>query len=110
MRHWRWLAAVHPACRSEGGFPRSLSGSLCVPVTYGMMSSGVYYYTRIMSQLFLDTPVSKTEKTNFKTLSSVEDFWKVFANDCESTLLSPKIVHLASQVQCGSICRACYIR
>uniref|UniRef100_A0A7N5JGZ7 Polycystin-2 n=1 Tax=Ailuropoda melanoleuca TaxID=9646 RepID=A0A7N5JGZ7_AILME len=48
---------------------------LCI-LTYGMMSSSVYYYTRIMSQLFLDTPVSKTEKTNFKTLSSMEDFWK----------------------------------
>ncbi|XP_036988868.2 polycystin-2 isoform X2 [Artibeus jamaicensis] len=48
---------------------------LCI-LTYGMMSSSVYYYTRILSQLFLDTPVSKTEKTNFKTLSSVEDFWK----------------------------------
>ncbi|XP_032488120.1 polycystin-2 isoform X1 [Phocoena sinus] len=48
---------------------------LCI-LTYGMMSSSVYYYTRIMSQLFLDTPVSKAEKTNFKTLSSVEDFWK----------------------------------
>jgi polycystin 2 len=45
-----------------------------------MMSSNVYYYTRTMSQLFLDTPVSKMEKNNFKTLSSVEDFWKVFAN------------------------------
>ncbi|KAK1345749.1 hypothetical protein QTO34_008213 [Cnephaeus nilssonii] len=61
---------------SEGRCPRSSPGSLCVPVTYGMMSSSVYYYTRVMSQLFLDTPVSKTEKTNFKTLSSVEDFWK----------------------------------
>nr|XP_006042336.2 polycystin-2 isoform X3 [Bubalus bubalis] len=48
---------------------------LCI-LTYGMMSSSVYYYTRIMSQLFLDTPVSKMEKTNFKTLSSMEDFWK----------------------------------
>ncbi|XP_008572478.1 PREDICTED: polycystin-2 [Galeopterus variegatus] len=48
---------------------------LCI-LTYGMMSSNVYYYTRIMSQLFLDTPVSKMEKTNFKTLSSMEDFWK----------------------------------
>ncbi|XP_026916345.1 polycystin-2 [Acinonyx jubatus] len=48
---------------------------LCI-LTYGMMSSSVYYYTRVMSQLFLDTPVSKTEKTNFKTLSSMEDFWK----------------------------------
>ncbi|ELW70198.1 Polycystin-2 [Tupaia chinensis] len=48
---------------------------LCI-LTYGMMSSSVYYYTRLMSQLFLDTPVSKTENTNFKTLSSMEDFWK----------------------------------
>ncbi|XP_017751412.1 PREDICTED: polycystin-2 [Rhinopithecus bieti] len=48
---------------------------LCI-LTYGMMSSNVYYYTRMMSQLFLDTPVSKTENTNFKTLSSMEDFWK----------------------------------
>ncbi|XP_073897887.1 polycystin-2 isoform X3 [Castor canadensis] len=48
---------------------------LCI-LTYGMMSSNVYYYTRTMSQLFLDTPVSKMEKNNFKTLSSVEDFWK----------------------------------
>uniref|UniRef100_O35245-5 Isoform 5 of Polycystin-2 n=1 Tax=Mus musculus TaxID=10090 RepID=O35245-5 len=48
---------------------------LCI-LTYGMMSSNVYYYTRTLSQLFIDTPVSKTEKTNFKTLSSMEDFWK----------------------------------
>ncbi|KAH0510594.1 Polycystin-2 [Microtus ochrogaster] len=48
---------------------------LCI-LTYGMMSSNVYYYTRTLSQLFIDTPVSKTEKANFKTLSSMEDFWK----------------------------------
>ncbi|ERE88749.1 polycystic kidney disease 2-like 1 protein [Cricetulus griseus] len=48
---------------------------LCI-LTYGMMSSNVYYYTRTLSQLFIDTPVSKTEKTNFRTLSSMEDFWK----------------------------------
>ncbi|XP_038625104.1 polycystin-2 isoform X2 [Tachyglossus aculeatus] len=48
---------------------------LCI-LTYGMVSSSMYYYTRVMSQLFLETPVSKMEKTNFKTLSTVEDFWK----------------------------------
>ncbi|XP_038197320.1 polycystin-2 isoform X2 [Arvicola amphibius] len=48
---------------------------LCI-LTYGMMSSNVYHYTRTLSQLFIDTPVSKTEKANFKTLSSMEDFWK----------------------------------
>ncbi|XP_042324484.1 polycystin-2 isoform X2 [Sceloporus undulatus] len=45
-------------------------------LSYGMVSSNMYYYTRIMSQLFLDTPVSKMEKINFKTLSTMEDFWK----------------------------------
>ncbi|GAB1289916.1 Polycystin-2 [Apodemus speciosus] len=48
---------------------------LCI-LTYGMMSANVYYYTRTLSQLFIDTPVAKTEKTNFRTLSSMEDFWK----------------------------------
>lgn len=79
---------------SEAGALRSSPGSLCVAVTYGMMSSSVYYYTRVMSQLFLDTPVSKVEKTSFKTLSSVEDFWKVLTNDFESSSLSLVIVHL----------------
>jgi len=37
----------------------------------------MYYYTRVMSQLFLETPVSKMEKTDFKTLSTMDDFWKV---------------------------------
>ncbi|XP_043917296.1 polycystin-2 isoform X2 [Protopterus annectens] len=48
---------------------------LCT-LTYGMMSSGMYYYTKVMSNLFLETPLSDKEKTNFKTLSSMEDFWK----------------------------------
>lgn len=46
-------------------------------VSYGMVSSSTYYYTKVMSQLFLDAPVSKMETTNFKTLSTMEDFWKV---------------------------------
>lgn len=46
-------------------------------VTYGTVSSSMYYYTRIMSQLFLETLVSKTERTDFKTLSTMDDFWKV---------------------------------
>ncbi|KAG9480410.1 hypothetical protein GDO78_012075 [Eleutherodactylus coqui] len=48
---------------------------LCV-LTYGMVTSSMFYYTKVMTQLFLDTPVSKTEKTNFKTLMTVDDFWK----------------------------------
>uniref|UniRef100_A0A7M4F5P3 Polycystin-2 n=1 Tax=Crocodylus porosus TaxID=8502 RepID=A0A7M4F5P3_CROPO len=48
---------------------------LCI-LTYGMVSSNMYYYTRVMSQLFLEMPISKMEKTNYKTLSTMEDFWK----------------------------------
>lgn len=84
-RRGMWLCA-RPPRGSEGAGYRVFTGlPSCIAVTYGMMSSSVYYYTRTMSQLFLDTPVSKTEKTNFKTLSSMDDFWKVFANDFEST-------------------------
>uniref|UniRef100_A0A670Z240 Polycystin-2 n=2 Tax=Pseudonaja textilis TaxID=8673 RepID=A0A670Z240_PSETE len=45
-------------------------------LSYGMVNSNIYYYTKVMSQLFLDTPVSKVEKTNFRSLSTMEDFWK----------------------------------
>ncbi|KFO75138.1 Polycystin-2, partial [Cuculus canorus] len=48
---------------------------LCV-LTYGTVSSNMYYYTKVMSQLFLETPISKMEKTDFKTLSTMDDFWK----------------------------------
>ncbi|XP_030046524.1 polycystin-2 [Microcaecilia unicolor] len=52
---------------------------LCI-LTYGMVSSNMYYYTKVMSQLFLETPVSKNERTNFKTMSTMEDFWKFLEN------------------------------
>lgn len=49
----------------------------CPVVTYGMVSTNMYYYTKVMSQLFLDTPVDNGDPTTFKTLSSMGDFWKV---------------------------------
>ncbi|KAM8938978.1 polycystin-2 isoform 2-T2 [Pelodytes ibericus] len=48
---------------------------LCV-VTYGMVASSMFYYTKAMSQLFLDTPLSNNDRTNFKTLLTMDDFWK----------------------------------
>lgn len=87
--------------------PSSSPSSFCPPVTYGMMSSHVYYYTRMMSQLFLDTPISKTDKTNFKTLSSTEDFWKVFARDFESLCFSCRIGHSVSQIELKNTFRVC---
>ncbi|XP_059821491.1 polycystin-2 [Hypanus sabinus] len=48
---------------------------LCIS-TYGMVSSNMYYYTKVMSNLFLDTPFSENEKTNFRSIASMDDFWK----------------------------------
>ncbi|XP_016325767.1 polycystin-2-like isoform X1 [Sinocyclocheilus anshuiensis] len=49
--------------------------TLCI-LTYGMVSTNMYYYTKVMSQLFLDTPLTSGEPMTFKTLSTMEDFWK----------------------------------
>lgn len=46
---------------------------LCV-VTFGMTSTTMYYYTKVMSDLFLDT--THSGGGSFRTITSVEDFWK----------------------------------
>ncbi|XP_015979751.2 polycystic kidney disease 2-like 1 protein isoform X3 [Rousettus aegyptiacus] len=42
-------------------------------VTYGMTSSSAYYYTKVMSELFLHTP--SNTGVSFQAISSMEDFW-----------------------------------
>ncbi|XP_074521511.1 polycystin-2 isoform X1 [Halichoeres trimaculatus] len=49
--------------------------TLCV-LTYGMVSANMYYYTKVMSQLFLDTQLSAGNPSTFRSLSTMEDFWK----------------------------------
>uniref|UniRef100_A0A6Q2XY96 Polycystin-2 n=1 Tax=Esox lucius TaxID=8010 RepID=A0A6Q2XY96_ESOLU len=49
--------------------------TLCI-LTYGMVTSNMYYYTKVMSQLFLDTPVSPGDPATFRSLSSMGEFWK----------------------------------
>ncbi|XP_041837833.1 polycystin-2 isoform X2 [Melanotaenia boesemani] len=49
--------------------------TICI-LTYGMVSANMYYYTKVMSQLFLDTPLSAGDPTTFRSLSTMEDFWK----------------------------------
>ena len=44
-------------------------------VTFGMTGTTMYYYTKVMSDLFLDT--THTGGGSFRTITSVEDFWKV---------------------------------
>uniref|UniRef100_A0A8C9EUE3 Uncharacterized protein n=1 Tax=Pavo cristatus TaxID=9049 RepID=A0A8C9EUE3_PAVCR len=85
-----WAKRLARRLRGEMAFPRvaaccgvgrkmelaSFLFTAFLVVTYGTVSSSMYYYTRVMSQLFLETPVSKMEKTDFKTLSTMDDFWK----------------------------------
>ncbi|XP_055447686.1 polycystic kidney disease 2-like 1 protein [Psammomys obesus] len=42
-------------------------------LTYGMTSSSAYYYTKVMSELFLHTP--SDSGVCFQTISSMADFW-----------------------------------
>uniref|UniRef100_A0A3B4YFM2 Polycystin-2 n=1 Tax=Seriola lalandi dorsalis TaxID=1841481 RepID=A0A3B4YFM2_SERLL len=49
--------------------------TICI-LTYGMVSANMYYYTKVMSQLFLDTPLSSGDPSTFRHLSTMEDFWK----------------------------------
>ncbi|XP_047434835.1 polycystin-2 isoform X2 [Mugil cephalus] len=49
--------------------------TLCI-LTYGMVSANMYYYTKVMSQLFLDTPLSVGDPSTFRSLSTMEDFWE----------------------------------
>lgn len=49
--------------------------TICI-LTYGMVSANMYYYTKVMSQLFLDTPLAAGDPSTFRSLSTMEDFWK----------------------------------
>ncbi|KAM6185786.1 polycystin-2-like protein 1 [Rhynchocyon petersi] len=42
-------------------------------LTYGMTSSSAYYYTKVMSELFIHT--SSDAGVSFQTISSMADFW-----------------------------------
>ncbi|KAL4239712.1 TRP-like ion channel Pkd2 [Mactra antiquata] len=46
---------------------------LCL-VTFGMTQTTMYYYTKVMSDLFLDK--THSGGGSFRTITSVEDFWK----------------------------------
>ncbi|XP_077182849.1 polycystin-2-like protein 2 isoform X3 [Paroedura picta] len=48
---------------------------LCI-LTFGMVSTDMYYLNKVMSTLFLDTSLSETDNTDFKSIASVADFWK----------------------------------
>uniref|UniRef100_A0A5F9D4I4 Polycystin-2-like protein 2 n=2 Tax=Oryctolagus cuniculus TaxID=9986 RepID=A0A5F9D4I4_RABIT len=41
-----------------------------------MVNPHMYYLNKVMSSLFLDTSVAGDERTNFKSIRSITDFWK----------------------------------
>ncbi|XP_076994678.1 polycystin-2-like protein 2 isoform X2 [Tamandua tetradactyla] len=49
--------------------------NLCI-LTFGMVNPHMYYLNKVMSSLFLDTSVPGDERTNFKSVRSISDFWK----------------------------------
>ncbi|XP_048224451.1 polycystic kidney disease 2-like 2 protein isoform X4 [Perognathus longimembris pacificus] len=50
--------------------------NLCI-LTFGMVNPHMYYLNKVMSSLFLDTSVPDDERTNFKSIRSITDFWKL---------------------------------
>uniref|UniRef100_A0A8C3RTR0 Polycystin 2 like 2, transient receptor potential cation channel n=1 Tax=Chelydra serpentina TaxID=8475 RepID=A0A8C3RTR0_CHESE len=48
---------------------------LCI-LTFGMVNTDMYYLNKVMSNLFLETSVSETDRTSFKAIGSMVDFWK----------------------------------
>ncbi|XP_068244650.1 polycystin-2-like [Palaemon carinicauda] len=51
---------------------------LCI-LTFGMTSPTMYYYTKVLSDLFLDAPYPDTRNT-FRGSTQVQDFWRFTEN------------------------------
>ncbi|XP_045137075.1 polycystin-2-like isoform X3 [Portunus trituberculatus] len=51
---------------------------LCI-ITFGMTSPTMYYYTKVLSELFLDAPYPDTKNT-FRGSTQVLDFWRFSEN------------------------------
>ncbi|NXK48861.1 PK2L2 protein, partial [Chauna torquata] len=49
--------------------------TLCL-VTFGMVSTDMYYLNKVMSRLFLEQSSSEDDGINFKSIGSIADFWK----------------------------------
>ena len=45
-------------------------------VTFGMTSPTMYYYTKVMSELFLDAQFEDTKNT-YRGMTTMQDFWRV---------------------------------
>ncbi|XP_069508718.1 polycystin-2-like protein 2 isoform X2 [Ambystoma mexicanum] len=48
---------------------------ICI-LAFGMVEPSMYTLNTVMKNLFLEMPVSRTDRTTFNTISSMADFWK----------------------------------
>uniref|UniRef100_A0A4X2KQQ2 Polycystin 2 like 2, transient receptor potential cation channel n=1 Tax=Vombatus ursinus TaxID=29139 RepID=A0A4X2KQQ2_VOMUR len=48
---------------------------ICI-LTFGMVSSNMYYLNKVIATLFLETSVPEEDRTNFKSISTITEFWK----------------------------------
>ncbi|KAH0629801.1 hypothetical protein JD844_012188 [Phrynosoma platyrhinos] len=48
---------------------------LCI-ITFGMVSTDMYYLNKVMLKLFLKTPLPGVENIDFTTMGSISDFWQ----------------------------------
>ncbi|MGH0116354.1 UNVERIFIED_CONTAM: hypothetical protein FKN15_035658, partial [Acipenser sinensis] len=49
-----------------------------VAVTFGQISTDMYYHTKVMSKLFLESSLSEKDTSNYKSVGSMEDIWTYF--------------------------------
>lgn len=47
------------------------------PVTFGMVSTNMYYLNKVMEDLFVEQPYSESDGINFRNIRNHADFWKV---------------------------------
>ncbi|KAK1161107.1 polycystin-2-like [Acipenser oxyrinchus oxyrinchus] len=50
---------------------------ICI-LTFGQISTDMYYHTKVMSKLFLESSLSEKDTSNYKSLGSMEDIWTYF--------------------------------
>lgn len=47
------------------------------PVTFGMVSTNMYYLNKVMEDLFVEQTSSESSGINFRSIKSQADFWEV---------------------------------
>ncbi|XP_051019817.1 polycystic kidney disease 2-like 2 protein [Acomys russatus] len=49
--------------------------NLCI-LTFGMVNPHMYYLNKVMTSLFVDTSLPNDERSSFRSIRSIADFWK----------------------------------